>query len=367
MTGYTAKSPLASDTVVEGEQEVVRSIGRRGHMGRMPAFAALAKATGGLYVENLSSGMTVDEAIDKAGLDFTVEALPDVQAAYTDDNGVGFVTHPDWRMNVARHSDGRVTAVGMTKGRYEIVQNRSAFAFAQTLIGDFGANVAAAGSYGKPLGSRTYLALALEPFDVNGDPHQSYVTLLNSHDGTTGLVAVLAPITLACTNQVTATFGRHAPMRISLRHTASIEGRMDEARQVLGLVTTWEANFKKAAEVLLDTPMTAPQFSSFVERALWSKPKKDASQRTQTIHENRLTELTSLFTSSATNEFGRGTRYAAYNAVTEYLDWYGPVRGSDSPEVARYTRTLDGRTEALKDRAFAALVPEAARKELAIA
>jgi phage/plasmid-like protein (TIGR03299 family) len=364
MTGYTDQSPLAADSIVQGEQEIVRPIGKKSHMGRMPAFAGLAKATGGLYVEDTNKGMTVEQAITKAGLDFTVEAVDEVRVTVTSDDGVDQIVHPDWRMNVARHTDGRITPVGMTKDRYTIVQNPAAFAFGQHLIGDFGANVAAAGTYGKPLGSKTYLALALEPFSVggngDGDKHQMYVTIINSHDGTTGLVALLAPIRLTCTNQVTATFGKRVSNRISLRHTASIEGRMDEARQVLGLAETWEENFRRSAEVLLDTPMTVPQFGAFVEKNLWSKPSKDASARTVTLHQNRMEGLTALFASSPTNEFGRGTRYAAYNAVTEYLDWDAPVRGG-SPEVARYTRTLAGGTENMKARAFHALTPVAAR------
>lgn len=364
---YTAKSPLAEDDIVQGEQEIVRSIGKQGHMGRMPAFAALAKATGGLYVENTDSGMSVDEAMTKAGLDFTVESVKGVSVSVIGDNGVTTVEHPDYQMNVARHADGRITPVGMTRKRYEIVQSRQAFAFGQTLIGDFGANVAAAGQYGKPLGSKTYLALALEPFVVGGvDKYQMNLTVLNSFDGLSGLVGVIAPLRLDCTNQVTATFGRGASQRISLRHTKTVEQRADEARYVLGLTETWEANFQKAADVLLSQPMTAGQFAGFVEKNLWRKPAKDATKRATTMHETRMEGMLALFNNAATNEFGRGTRYAAYNSVTEYLDWYTPVRGEDK-EVARYTRTLDGRSDEMKDKVFRSLIPETARKELSLA
>ena len=345
------------DVVAQGETVTV---GANTKMGRMPAFAGLAKATGGLYVED-QQGMTIQEALVKAGLDYQVEALPDVKASYPDDNGVGFVTHPDWKMNVARHTDGTVTPVGMTKGRYQIVQNAEAYAFAEIILGEGGANVAAAGQYGNPMGSRTYLALMLDPFDVAGDKHQMYVTILNSHDGTTGLEAMLAPIRLSCTNQTTATFGRKALNRISLRHTKSIDGRIEEARSVLGLAARWEENFRKAADILLDTPMTVPHFRAFTERVLWPKPKDQEAKRSNTVHDNRLTELTALFANATTNEFGRGTRYAAYNAVTEYLDWTSPVRGGDSPEITRYRRTLDGSKDQMKALAFHRLLPESAR------
>ena len=369
MSKYTSE-PMTEQPVESGRPVRTRNIGQDGHMvrtdERMPAFAALAKQTGGLYVED-ENGMTIDAALSKAGLDFDVEQYEAPQVAVTTDDGIAWVDHPLYKMNVARHADGRLTPVGMVKGRYEVVQNRDAYAFAEIMLGEGGANVAAAGSYGSPAGSRTYLALALEPFTVGGvDEHQMFVTILNSHDGTTGLVAALAPIRLTCTNQLGVWFGRGRlanKQRISLRHTKNIEGRIEEARQVLGLADRWLENFQKAADVLLDTSMTDAQFRRWTE-TVWPKPKADASKRTQTVWSNRSDDLAALFANAATNEFGRGTRYAAYNAVTEYLDWFAPVRGGDSPEVARFTRTLDGDRDELKARAFTSLVPESARKEL---
>jgi phage/plasmid-like protein (TIGR03299 family) len=181
-----------------------------------------------------------------------------------------------------------------------------------------------------------------------------FVTILNSHDGTGSLQAMLAPIRIWCTNQTHATF-KGAAQRIALRHTVSIEGRIDEAREVLGLVERWEENFQRAATQLLETPMSNTEFAAFTG-TLWSPPKEGSSKRTVTMSTTRTDELVALFANAATNDFGRGTRYAAFNAVTEYLDWVAPVRGGDSPEVARYTRTLDGGRDDTKAKAFATLI-----------
>jgi phage/plasmid-like protein (TIGR03299 family) len=356
MTSYTDTSPLDAADITPGETEIVRNIGKTSHMGgRMPAFAGLAKATGGLYVED-QEGMSVDDALAKSGLDFTVEAIEAPQVAVTSDAGMEWVEHPSYRMNVARHANGKITPVGMTKGRYQIVQNSEAFAFAQILIGEGGANVAAAGSYGNPSGSKTYLALMLDPFTVAGDDHQMFVTILNSHDGSGSLQAMLAPIRIRCTNQTHAIF-KGAAQRIALRHTVSIEGRIDEAREVLGLVGRWEENFQRAATQLLDTPMTNTEFATFTDE-LWTPPAAGSTKRKVNTHTNRTDELVALFANAETNDFGRGTRYAALNAVTEYLDWNRPVHGGDSPDVARYTRTLDSAGQGVdrKALAFATLI-----------
>lgn len=60
---------------------------------------------------------------------------------------------------------------------------------------------------------------------------------------------------------------------------------------------------------------------------------------------------------SATNENIRGTRWAGYQAITEYLDHAAPVAGKTSTDKAinRVLRSIDGNAVALKERAFALL------------
>jgi hypothetical protein len=47
-----------------------------------------------------------------------------------------------------------------------------------------------------------------------------------------------------------------------------------------------------------------------------------------------------------------GTAYAGYQAVVEYLDFHGTVRGGDSPQERRWTRIMAGELDAAKTRAW---------------
>jgi len=51
----------------------------------------------------------------------------------------------------------------------------------------------------------------------------------------------------------------------------------------------------------------------------------------------------------------RGSKYAAFNAVAEYADWFKPVRGGSDKEVMRAERILTGAGDELKTKALALL------------
>jgi len=58
-----------------------------------------------------------------------------------------------------------------------------------------------------------------------------------------------------------------------------------------------------------------------------------------------------------TNAAIRGTRWAGYQAVTEYLDHAAPVNGKTASDKAinRALRSIDGAAVDLKEKAFALL------------
>ncbi len=77
----------------------------------------------------------------------------------------------------------------------------------------------------------------------------------------------------------------------------------------------------------------------------------DASDRqAKALTEARAT-LHGLFTTAPTQDSIRGTRWAAYNAITEFADW-GPLRGADPNHLRRSTRILTEQQSPLKLRAI---------------
>ncbi|HEY0637950.1 MAG TPA: DUF932 domain-containing protein [Pseudonocardiaceae bacterium] len=353
MTNYASHDPLHSHgTDRHGTRTAtVTAIGRADFASgrRFPAFVGLAKATGGYYAEN-DHGMTLDQALRAARLDYTVDFVP-LTVPVVGPNGVDMVEFRQ-RGTVATWPDGTRRGLGTVGARYQIVQPAQVGELGQAVLSESGANIVAAGAFGDPVGSRSYLAFKLpEGLTVGGqDPHDLYLTLLNSHDGSSGLTGLLAPIRLACTNQTAVTFGRGVANRFTIRHTGDTTGKIGAIRRALRLGFTWSAAWTAAAEQLLSRPLAGADLDAFL-RAVLPTPASATTPAAERGWADRRWAIRQVITSSATNEFGRGTAYAAYNGVVEYADFLSSTQATDptASAIARYTRTLQGGpTENLK-------------------
>jgi hypothetical protein len=88
--------------------------------------------------------------------------------------------------------------LGIVGDRYRIVQNHEAFQFVDQLIGSQ-LQFETAGSL---CGGRRVWVLARLPeqIEVGGDPVRPFVLLMNSHDGSTAVIAATTPVRLVCQN-----------------------------------------------------------------------------------------------------------------------------------------------------------------------
>lgn len=134
---------------------------------------------------------SVAEAIEAAGLGWSVVKKPLVI-----DRG------PDWQLDVLRYKKvhGYYATVrqdtedelGVVGERYRIVQNHEAFAFVDQLLGSAIHFETAGSLHG---GRRVWVLATLpEHVEVGGDAVRPYVLLMNSHDGSTAVVAATTPI-----------------------------------------------------------------------------------------------------------------------------------------------------------------------------
>jgi phage/plasmid-like protein (TIGR03299 family) len=324
----------------------------RDDTGRFPAFIGLARHTGGVYAED-QAGVTVEEALVAAGLDFDVELHTGVQVPVLTPDGVSTVDFPGHRATVRRNPDGSRSHLGIVRSKYRPAQNRDVLTLGQTIIDEGGANVVAVGGYGDPVGTKTYVALRLpETMLVGGqDRHDLYMSIINSHDGTGGVTALLAPIRFACTNQTYGTF-RLTDMRLTLRHTGDVTGKVHEARTLLGLTHRWMPEFEAEMARWLDTPVSEARFEDLITSVL-AEPT-GTTVRSTNGYEAKRDSLRGLFATAETNAFGRGTAYAAYNAFTEFADFAQPVR-NDAQATNRYARIMAGGMDRIKADAQAAV------------
>lgn len=302
--------------------------------GRMPAFLALARANGGVYTEDLD-GMSVEKALKDAGLDFTV-ALHRYQTLVDDQTVPGL---DKMRSVIATHPGGRLESLGFAGEGYRPVQPVQTAEFGQAVLEEGGATVVAAAGYGEPRGSRMYLALKMpEGLLVGGeDPHDLFLTIGNSFDRTTSLWGCVAPIRIDCTNQAAAIFGKYAN-RFLLRHTGDMLTKVTEVRYALDMTGGFAERYVEFAERMLTVPMVSgTEIDAFLEKLL-PTPKDVKTDRGADNWVVKRNHIRTIIRSGEHNTVGRGTRYAAYNGVTEYVDHQAPAL----TEAGRYMRLVDG-------------------------
>jgi len=184
----------------------------------------------------VESAPTSEDAIRLAGLDWDV-----VQQPIYLGNGSQI---PDNFANV-RSTDGRF--LGLVGNRYQIVQNRDAFSFTDTLLGE-GVTYETAGSLKD---GRTIWLLARMPetVEILGDEIMPYLVFTNTHDGSGSVKVTMTSIRCVCNNTLNLAL-KQAKRVWSARHTGSIESKLDDAMETLQLAHKYIEATKETMEEL---------------------------------------------------------------------------------------------------------------------
>jgi phage/plasmid-like protein (TIGR03299 family) len=224
-------------------------------------------------------------------------------------------------------ADRQPNVLSVVGKRYKTLQNEDLFAFGDNLLD--GGRWEVAGSLKN--GRIVFGALALERetiLDPNGvrDVVKNYLAISTSHDGSSAVQATVTPIRLTCMNTHTAVFRKGAKHSFKLRHTQSIDGRVAQAREALGLANAYLDEFDKLAQAMIETEITKTQFNRIVDLA-YPKPEED-KKGAFTKWENKIDLLEEIYVGD-TNGMIAGNAWGAYNALTERLDWFRTSRGNE--------------------------------------
>lgn len=223
-------------------------------------------------------------------------------------------------------ADDHPDVLSVVGQRYKTLQNEELFAFGDNLLD--GGRWEVAGSLKE--GRVVFGALALERetiLDPNGvrDVVKNYLAISTSHDGSSAVQATVTPIRLTCMNTHTAVFRKGAKHSFKLRHTQSIDGRVAQAREALGLANQYLDEFDRMAQEMIERELTKTQFNVIVDLA-YPKPESD-TKGAMTKWENKIELLDEIY-GGDTNGMIAGNAWGAYNALTERLDWYRTSRGN---------------------------------------
>ncbi len=217
-------------------------------------------------------------------------------------------------------------------GRYKVIQNEELFSFADNIVdGDSRVAWESAGSLkgGKVVfGSLTVpREMVLDPQGAN-DKTKLYLIVFTSHDGSVAVQAAITPVRVVCQNTLNLAM-RNAKQSFKIRHTQTAEGKIQVARETLGLTLGYFDEFEKQAQELFKQEITDKQFSDLIKK-IYPKPSEDASKLAKTKWDNKVVLIDELYHNSPTNANIKGTKWGAFNALTERLDYFRSTRKSNS-------------------------------------
>ena len=247
---------------------------------------------------------------------------------------------------------GQKDVLGVVGSKYAPIQNEDHANLLDALVDESGAHFETAGSLKG--GRQTFITMKLpNHIEVGGsDKIETYIAALNSHDGTKAFQFIVTPIRIVCANTQAAALNA-ATSRFSIRHTKSgADGIIAQARETLGMTFKFLDSFQLEAEKLIQKEMDEAAFYGIVEQ-LYAMPN-DPSEIILTRTENNRSKLMELFMDSPTATGIRGTAWAGYQAVTEYLDHFVTVQGRDERSMQQYRAmaVATGQSDDLKARAF---------------
>jgi phage/plasmid-like protein (TIGR03299 family) len=256
-------------------------------------------------------------ASKKAGLDWEVELAPLVTA-----DTQAKVAH----RAVRRTSDGRI--LGVVGPRYAPLQNKDAFAWFQPFLDAKEAALHTAG--GLRGGSRVWVLAKLnrDPLVIaEGDEVAKFILLSHGHDGSLAVRAGFTPIRVVCANTLAMAHGSDASKLIRVKHTESVLENLNNIREVMDAAN---AEFEATAaqyRLLARKSISQADVRKYVRRVLKIDGDHDISTRTTNIIE----EIVGLAEAGRGNDLPsiRGTLWAAYNGVSEYLT-YNRGRSEDN-------------------------------------
>jgi phage/plasmid-like protein (TIGR03299 family) len=249
-------------------------------------------------------------------------------------------------------NNSQTDILGVVGERYHVLQNEDLFSFGDNIL-DGGGRWETAGSIRG--GRVVFGSLALERetvLDPNGvaDKVKTYLLINTSHDGSIAIQASITPVRVVCANTLNLALGskkNKIKQSFKIRHTQTANGKVQIAREALGLANAYMDSFDVMAKAMIEKEITAQQFNDIV-LAAYPKPEKD-SKGSSKKWENKIDLINDIYTGEF-NGMIANTAWGAFNALTERLDWHRSARGNSNESLLAAASGFDATITAEKNR-----------------
>lgn len=287
---------------------------------------------------------TSAEAIFHAGLDYEVEK----RKLFTPTLENSTIEVPNYFSSIRTDNNAVLGVVGKD---YQIVQNRDAFSFFDSIVDGDGILYETAGALGN--GNRIFITAKLPDYIQVGkdDLIEKYLFLTTSHDGSGSITVAFTPIRIVCANTLNAAL-RNQTNTIRIRHTSNAKQRLEQAHKVMGISDMLSVKLESIFNDWTKVRISDSELKKLIQIALI--PNKEVLKNIQQGNEN---ELSTYFTNTINNAYEyamsnptqlmkttKGNLFGAYNAVTGYFQ---NVRSFKDDE-AKLTSLLMGGTAQIR-------------------
>lgn len=277
--------------------------------------------------KRVASLMTTAQACDHFGMPEMVE-LP----AYFNVDGKPVMV-PDKKIIMRKDTREYISTVGTG---YKVIQFKEAFReMGDGLIGEGGAHIETAGILGN--GAKGWMMARLpEDITVEGtkgkDTIKRYLLIYTSHDGTAHLSVITSPVRTVCENTVAAAFAEMDAGSLSIRHSKNAKLKMSLAASVLANANEHYKRFAESINLFASTGTSEDTVKDYLNRLI--PDKADAKHKTRS--ENIRAEIANLSRVGVGQDMDgvKGTLWALYNGVTEYVDYHRGTRGDSDANRA---------------------------------
>ena len=245
--------------------------------------------------------------------------------------------------------------LGVVGERYRTLQNEDLFSFGDNIL-DGGGRWETAGSIKG--GRQVFGSIALERETVLdeqgvGDKVKTYLLVNTSHDGSVAIQASITPVRVVCANTLNLAIGggvgrnRNIKQSFKIRHTQTAEGKVQAAREALGLANAYMDEFDVMAKAMIETEISKAKFDEIVALA-YPMPEKDA-KGALSKWQTKIELIEDIYTGEFNHTIA-GTAWGALNAMTERLDWYRSGRKGNNESILASASGFDPAINAEKNR-----------------
>lgn len=287
----------------------------------------------------VDKAMTAEEAINLANLGYEVGKTTIHAKIKTSETDEMSLWQPIDDKFATYRTDTQET-LGIVGNRYEIVQNKDAFGFFDSIIDRGEAIFETAGAIGK--GEKIFLTAKLpDDLMIGGEKVEKYLILTNSHDGSSSILAGLTHIRIVCNNTLQAAL-RDLSNKVTIKHNGGANERLKEAHRVMGISSKYSAEVYDIFNRMTEVKMSEGQYREYIYDVI--KPDFVPAGKQQSIEEmsTRLKNMVDqtlefAFTHhTQTTPESNGTLWGAYNSVSGYYNYIKAYKKAEDKLTSQF-------------------------------